>query len=110
MAMQPIGKMSLKNQGGFVVRIMFTWLDDNGEKHLSSGHSSDITLGFTQTVDPGDLGVPDGAIVSMYAFVVWGKDNEAKRAFIYQKGNSQTAHYSISGTTLDNELGLVDIS
>jgi hypothetical protein len=109
MALQKIGKMSLKNQGGFVTRIMFSYLDDNGEKKLS-GHTGDITLGFTQTADPGDLGVPDQSVVSMYAFVVWGKDNEANRAFLYEKGNPATANYNISGTTLDNELGLVSIT
>ncbi|HEY0736420.1 MAG TPA: hypothetical protein VGD69_16010 [Herpetosiphonaceae bacterium] len=109
MAIQKIGKMSLKNQGGFVARIMFSYLDENGEKHLS-GHSGDIPLGQTKTVDPGSLGVADGTVVWMYAFVVWGRDNEAKRAFLYEEGNSDTAHYSISGTTLDNELGLIDIS
>ena len=109
MPLQKIGKMTLKNQGGFVARIMFSYLDDNGEKQLS-GHTGDITLGFSKTADPGDLGVPDGSVVSMYAFVVWGKDNEAKRVFLYEKGNPGTANYNISGTTLDNELGLIDIS
>lgn len=109
MALQKIGQMSLKNQGGFVTRLMFSYIDDNGEKQLS-GHTGDITLGFSKSADPGDLGVPDGSVVSMYAFVVWGRDNEAKRVFLYEKGNPNTAHYNISGTTLDNELGLVDIS
>jgi len=109
MPLQQIGKMSLKNQGGFVTRMMVSYLDDNGEKQLS-GHTGDITLGLSKTADPGDLGVPDGSIVSMYAFVVWGKDNEAKRVFLYHKGNPATADYTISGTTLDNELGLTDIS
>ncbi|HEY0604321.1 MAG TPA: hypothetical protein VGD58_15480 [Herpetosiphonaceae bacterium] len=109
MALQKIGKMSLKNQGGFVARIMFSYLLENGEKRLSE-HTGDITLGQTKTVDPGDLGVPDGSVVWMYVFVVWGRDNEAKRAFLYEKGNPNTAHYSISGTTLDNELGLIDIT
>ena len=109
MPLQKIGKMSLKNQGGFVARIAFSYFDDDGEKKISS-HTGDLTLGFTQTADPGDLGVPDSSVVSMYAFVVWGRDNEAKRAFLYEKGNPHVANYNISGTTLDNELGLVDIA
>ena len=109
MAMQKIGKMSLKNSGGFVARIQLSYLDDEGEKKLT-GQTGDITLGFSKTVDPGELGVPDGAMLYMHVFVVWGYDNEAKRAFIYEKGNVNTASYIITGTTLNNDLGLVDIT
>ena len=87
MPLQKIGKMSLKNSGGFVTRIQFSYLDDEGNKQLSR-QGNDITLGFTDTRDPGDLGVPDGAMVYMHAFVVWGTDNEAKRAFLHEKGNT----------------------
>jgi hypothetical protein len=106
--LQKIGKMSLKNSGGLVIRIQFSYLDDEGEKKLSK-QTGDITLGRTETVDPADLGVPDGSMVYMHAFVVWGTDNEAKRAFTYEKGNTTTAHYNISGTTLSNDLGLVEV-
>ena len=109
MPMQEIGKMSLKNSGGFVARIQVSYMDDNGEKRLT-GQSDDITLGFTKTVDPGDMGVPDGSMVYMNVDVVWGTDNEAKRAFKYVKNNTTCAHYNISGTTLSNDLGLIEVS
>ncbi len=109
MPLQKIGKMSLKNSGGFVTRVQFSYLDDNGEKHLT-GQSGDIPLGQTKTVDPAELGVPSDSTVYMHAFVVWGTDNEARRAFVYEQGNTTTAHYNISGTTLSNDLGLTDIS
>ncbi len=109
MPLQKIGKMSLKNSGGFVTRIQVSYLDDDGEKKLSR-QTGDITLGRTETVDPADLGVPDGSMVYMHAFVVWGTDNEAKRAFLYEKGNTVCAHYNISGTTLSNDLGLVEVA
>jgi hypothetical protein len=109
MAIQKIGKMSLKNSGGFVARIQFSYLDDNGEKKLT-GQTGDVTLGLTKTADPGDLDVPDGSMVYMHVFVVWGTDNEARRAFLYEKGNVTTANYNISGTTLSNDLGLIDVS
>ncbi|EFT4511172.1 hypothetical protein H2549_004837 [Salmonella enterica subsp. enterica serovar Stanley] len=109
MGMLKIGKMSLKNSGGFVARIQYSYLDDDGEKHLTR-QSGDITLGREKTVSPDELGVPDGAMVYMHVFVVWGTDNEAKRAFIFEKGNTSLAHYNISGTTLNNDLGLIDIS
>ena len=109
MPIQKIGKISLKNSGGFVARIQISFIDDNGEKQLT-GQSGDIPLGQTKTVDPGDMGVPDGSMVYMHAFVVWGTDNEARRQFVYEKGNTSCANYVITGTTLNNDLGLVDIS
>ncbi len=109
MAMQRIGKMSLKNSGGFVARAQFSYLDDNGEKRLT-GQSGDIALGASKTLDPGEMGVPDGSLVYMHVFVVWGKDNEASRAFLYEKGNVSVAQYNISGTTLANDLSLIDVS
>src|SRR5262245_47294836 len=87
MPMQKIGHMSLRNDGGFVARIQFAYLDDDGNSQLTK-QSDDITLGVTKTVDPGDFGVPDGTICYMYAFVVWGTDNQAKQAYYYSKGNA----------------------
>jgi hypothetical protein len=109
MALQKIGKMSLKNSGGFVARVQFSYLDDDGEKHLTH-QSGDILLGQTKSFDPGEFGVPNGSLVYLYVFVVWGTDNEAKRAFVYEQGNPLTARYVITGTTLSNDLGLVEIS
>ncbi len=108
MPIQTVGLVSLKNSGGFVARIQFSYVDDDGNKQLT-GQSEDITLGFTRSVDPGDLGVPDGSMFYLHVFVVWGTDNEAKRAFFYEKGKTTTAHFNISGTTLANDLGLVDV-
>jgi hypothetical protein len=108
MPMQKIGHMSLRNDGGFVARIQFSYLDDDGNQQLTK-QSDDITLGMTKTVDPGDFGVPDGSICYMYAFVVWGTDNQAKQAYYYSKGNPSVANYFISGTTLSNDLGLIGI-
>jgi hypothetical protein len=91
-----------------VARIQFSYLDDNGEKLLTA-QSGDVLLGQTSTINPADLKVPDGAMVYMHVFVVWGTDNEARRAFIFEKGNTAVANYNISGTTLNNDLGLTDI-
>jgi hypothetical protein len=66
---QNIGKMSLKNQGAFVVKMRFSYRDEHDEKQLSA-ETGNITLGFTKTADPGDLGVPDDTDVSLYASVV----------------------------------------
>lgn len=108
MAMKQIGKFSLHNGGGFVARGEVAWLDDNGEKQLS-GSAGDLLLGQTYDVDPAALGVPDGSVVSLYVFVVWGTDNEARQSFLYQKGGTAVASYTITGTTLSNTLGLISV-
>ena len=107
--MKQVGKFKLKNQGGFVVKEQFVYYDEDGNKVHVDG-TGGFPLGQSETADPGDYGVPDGASVALYAFVVWGTDNEANQLFTYQKGNSTTASYTISGTTLDNELGLNGVS
>lgn len=108
MAIQKIGKFSLHNGGGFVARGQVAYIDDNGEKHLSSS-TGDILLGQTKDVDPGALGVPNGSMISLYVFVVWGTDNEARQSFIFEQGSKVKANYTITGTTLSNTLGLINV-
>jgi|GEM_PF-1491357 len=103
-----VGYVSLHNGGGFVVKMEFKYTTDN-VNWKTSNKTGDITLGKTKKVDPGDLGVPNGSIIILKAIVVAGKDNEAQQQFIYEKGNSQTAAYTITGTTLSNTLGLIGI-
>lgn len=107
--MQQIGKFSLSNQGGFVVKLQFVYVDSKGEKHHVDG-TGGFPIGQTQTADPGDYGVPDGVPVTVYAFVVWGRDHTAEQFFIYSKGNPWIANFTISGTTLDNQLGFTGLS
>ncbi|WP_167405351.1 MULTISPECIES: hypothetical protein [Photorhabdus] len=52
MALQEVGKMSLKNSGGFIARIQFSYMDGNGEKHLSN-KGNDINLGATKLLTQG---------------------------------------------------------
>lgn len=107
--MQEIGKFNLRNQGGFVTRLEFKYLDEDGNKIHKKG-TGDITLGKSKIADPGDYGIPDGSVVILYAFVVWGSDNEANQSFIYKKGSNKVANYVITGTTLSNSLGYTGIS
>ncbi len=113
MAMQKIGKMQLKNTGGFVARIAFAYLDVNGNQvwtEVAEKSEFDILLGRSSTVDPGDRGVPDGSLIYLHAFVLHGKGVLASRSFLYEKGNTAVANYVVSGTTLDVDLGLSGIS
>lgn len=103
--MQSIGNFSLFNQGGFVTKLQFVYWDAQGNKIHKDG-TGNIPLGQRKTASPGEYGVPDGATVALYAFVVWGSDNEANQMFTYDASSSVTANYTISGTTLDNSLVL----
>jgi hypothetical protein len=107
--MQPIGKFSLRNQGGFVCKLQFVYWDQNGNRHHVDGTGS-FPIGQSETADPGQYGVPNGSAISLYADVVWGNDNTASQMFTYQSGNATKADYVITGTTLDNQLALIDIS
>lgn len=107
--MNKIGKLCLRNQGGFVVRLEFTYIDNNGNRIHKNG-TGDITIGCSKTADPGDYGVPDGAMVSIFCFVRWGCDNQGNEIFLYEKGNKTIANYVITGTTLSNYLGFTGFS
>lgn len=106
--MQSIGQFSLFNQGGFVTKLQFVYWDSQGNKIHKDG-TDGFDLGQKKTANPGDFGVPNGALVSLYAFVVWGSDNEAKQVFTYDSSSTVTANYTISGTTLDNSLVLTSV-
>ena len=102
---QQIGKLRLKNQGGFVVKMDFLFGSNPDKLTRLEGSRKDITLGFSETMDPGEYNVHSGDYCTVYADVVAGKDNKGKTIFIYQPGNKKQANFTISGTTLDNELG-----
>lgn len=106
---QTIGYLRLKNQGGFVAKMDFKSGPDAGSLGRKSGSRKDITLGRSETQDPGNYGVQDGEVCTVYADVVAGSDKVGETYFIYRKGSKQRANFNISGTTLDNELGYTGI-
>ena len=101
---QTIDQMSLYNGGLFVARIKFNWFDPNTGELWVSDPGPNITLWFTGKLPPGSVGVPSGSAVIMHVDVVAGLDNNAQQAFLYRSDASQTAKYSISGTTSNNAL------
>lgn len=106
-AIEAIGAIELKNQGGFVVKLeCYHKKSDFSSDWSRSGSTGDITLGFTKKLKLEELdGVNNGDIVTAYANVVLGKDKTGNVTFVYEKGNTRTARFTISGTTLDDELG-----
>lgn len=107
--MQTIGKFFLHNQGWFAVKIQFKYQASDGNWVHTSG-TDGFPLGQSNTADPGDYGVPDGALVCLYAFVIAGSDNVSNQVFRYNRGSAGTASYIIAGTTLVNQLGLTSVS
>jgi len=105
MALQKVGKFKLNQQGGYVCRTEFVYLDDNGQM-VQSSQSGNELLGQSYTTDPGTLGVPNGATLWLKIWVMWGTDHQATQGFIYDSGNPKTAEYTCSGTTLGNHLSL----
>jgi hypothetical protein len=104
-----IDKISLKNGGGFVAKLHVIAAPAAGGNGTTYQDNNDIPLGQERTVDLSAMNVPEGSKVKLKAIVVWGNDNEAQQAFTYKKGCGKTARYSITGTTLSNELGLVNV-
>jgi hypothetical protein len=102
-----IGRVSLHNGGGFVVSMLFSYRDDDGDL-ITSKPTEKFALGSTQKVDPGDLGVPNGSRITLKVIVEGGNDNISRQEFVYERGNPMTAAYTVTGTTLNNTLGLIE--
>lgn len=85
---QKVGSLKLKNQGGFVVKMDFLFGDSPEKLHRLDGSRKDITLGFSETKDPGEYGVHEGDICTVYADVVAGKDKK-RRSILYIRERQQ---------------------
>ena len=107
MPAKKIGGFTLRNGGGFVCRGKVAYEDEDEQKVVTDDETGDILLGQQAEVDPGSLGVPDGAKMWLYVHVIAGSDSEAFHRYRYEKGNKNKAHYVITGTTLSNYLGLI---
>lgn len=95
--MEKIGKIRLENQGRFVTRIQFV-IEYDGRR-IKSYQSDDILSGQLRTMSPGELGVPNEAIITLYIYVMAGKDRESEEKFIFDDKSDAVAKYKISGTT-----------
>ena len=106
---QEIGQMNLKNFGGYVVKLQFQYFDEESLEWKRTEGTDGITLLNQGTASPGKYGVKDGMKVRLYADVVWGRDHVGSEIFIYRTNCSLIAQYTISGTTLDNDLNYIGI-
>ena len=105
--MQEIGFFSLKNEGFFDVYLEAVY-SLNGAPNVRVGPTTGLGYpnGQSSTADLGKLGVPNGSVVSLYAVVVAGKNDQAKEQYVFQDGSTVTAKYTITGVTLSPHLHL----
>jgi len=108
MALTQVGQFKLQQRGAYVARTQFKYMDDNG-RWLMSAQTSNELAAQDYTIDPGDLNVPDGAIVSYYLWVMAGYDVDGQKSFTYVKGKPNTAVYKSSGVTVAPHLELVQV-
>lgn len=101
-----VDSITLKNQGGFVTRLEILCRKSSSSEPFKVGNTGDITLGFSKKLSLSDFEeIKDGYEVTAFAVVVMGKNNQGTIWFSCSKGCNKTAQFTISGTTLDNELG-----
>lgn len=106
-----IGKISLKNNAPLIARIYVlaknVLEDDSKFREFPDTH--DVLEGWTHSVDLGSQGATDGQVVKLKVWVAAGNSCTAQQSFIYKNDSSKTALFTIVGTTLDNQIGLISV-
>ena len=108
MSLQTIGSFRLLNEGVFIAKMSFNYIDDDG-RNKGTLQSRDIFPGQTMAARLTDFGVPDGALVSLQVDVVWDGQNKADEAFAHDRRSDGIACYAIAGTTASNRLALTGV-
>ena len=105
--MKSIGKFTLDNEGGFLLRLQCVYWDGDGNRIQCKGTDS-YPLGQTRILAPANANppVPDGSPVAIYADVEAGNSQIGSPMFTYQQNSPVEASYVIKGTTLNNTLTL----
>jgi hypothetical protein len=107
MAMRKAKSFTLTNQGGFVCDIHCIYYDDQGRKKGDVPNHENFPLGQTRTMNLKEKisALEPGNMVQMKVWVEAGSDNTFGQMFEYDP-NGDDLKFVISGTTLDNHLGL----
>ena len=108
MSLQTIGFFRLLNEGGFIAKMRFNYIDDDG-RNKGTLQTGDIFPGQTMAARLTDFGVPDGALVYLQVDVVWDGQHKADEAFAHDKDGDGIACYAIAGTTASNTLSLTGL-
>ena len=117
--MNSVRYFKLLNGGAFVAQIVIEYrekqTDDKGDVSYEAQWKTWFTPGYRdilqfaeRTVDLlHDSPIPDGSQVRINVFVAAGTSAPASEQFVYDKTSGSIACYSITGTTLNNELSLL---
>jgi len=118
--MKTIGKFSLENRGAYLCKIKLKKYDGDKTREITASDKPFPELAWipiaipiiipipigknTKIVDPGDFGVPDGAVITMYAYIVGGSKTPKQESdpFIYKKGSVNMGKFRIAGTLFFN--------
>lgn len=103
MALQQVGSFRLAQQGFYVAKTQFIYMDDNGQ-NVPSNTTGDELIDQTYTTDPGSLGVPDGSVVWFKLVVVAGYDAQSPQGFMYVSGNPNIATFTCTNVTVAPHL------
>lgn len=106
MSLQTIGSFRLLNEGGFIAKMRFNYIDDDG-RNKATLQTGDVFPGQEKAARLADFGVPDGALVYLQVDVVWDGQHKADEAFAHDKDSDGIACYAIAGTTAANTLNLI---
>lgn len=103
-------KVSLKNQGGYVVRMDFVYADgETGDIKRVAGSRRNIALGNSEIQDPGAYGVPNGAAFTVHGDVVMGKDATGAVWLIYDQSSGETASFTASGAVFNSSISFTSL-
>ncbi|MFP2930191.1 hypothetical protein ACLESO_34345 [Pyxidicoccus sp. 3LG] len=105
-----VGEITLKNEGAFLVSQRFVYFDADGREQTTGATSNPYPVGQRHKAAPSNQGVPDGAEVWVYAQVSIGKGAQAHVPCINRTGSTVTASFTITGTTLDNDIKFDGVS
>lgn len=107
-----VNKLMLKNAMGAVCKLKCRYKTSQSEKEAATivGDSGSFPIGQSRTLDLTNLNIPEGAWVTVQVDVVAGRDNAGEVWFIYCKDYDATGKFTITGTTLHNNVSFGGIS
>lgn len=106
--MQQVSKITVVNEGGYVLNFSVQWLTSDGEWETSEWNSGNYPIDQSRTSpELGSIGVPaDALAVTAYVHAILG-DHAQGHAFVgYEPGSNNVGTYEATGTTLNVDVKL----
>ena len=106
-----VGAVTLINQSAaLAARMDLVYFDNAGDRIVVPGPGTEVVQGQPQTINPGNFGVPQGALFTIFVQVLGDGSTEGNVKFIYEPNNAHTAKFTISGTVQNHTLTFEGIS